>query len=153
MKKALMIALSLIFVAGCKSLLDEIKETPSMTDSPQYSIEEVEKIARIEIPAAAYDIQVDADTGWMDDAAIIKFKISPHELEPFLEQYGFDNLQQGFWSIQDDPTLEWWPSYNSKWPRENYIGGQFNFPEYFQNILIDITNPGEYVVYFQCFEH
>lgn len=125
-----------------------------MTATPkQYSVEEVEKIARIEIPDAASEIQVDADTGWMDDAAWIKFALSPDEMKPFIEKYGFQ-LEEGYWSIQNTGLI-WWPDWSppSKPPIAKYMGAKRHFTGYSQSILVDVTNPDLYVVYFQCIEH
>ncbi|MFO3797775.1 MAG: hypothetical protein ACK8QZ_10935 [Anaerolineales bacterium] len=151
MKKGLIFGLCAILLTNCQVVSRQVKETSLMTATPkQYSVEEVEKIARIEIPAAASEIQVYAVTGWMDDAALIKFALPPTELKPFLEKYGFHNLERGYWSIQDF-GISWWPTEGAI---ANYIGETLNFPElgYTQSILIDITNPNLYVVYFQYFE-
>lgn len=126
-----------------------------MTDLPQHSIEEVEEIARIEIPASATEIQVYAETGGMDDLALIKFKLPANELDSFLEKHGFHNLKQGYWSLQDFSVPgDWWPSVepNSKPPIAEYLGGKLHFPGFSQSILIDVTNKKFYIIYLQGFE-
>lgn len=119
-----------------------------------YSIEEVEKIARIKIPDSATEIQVYGVTGWMDDMALIKFKLPAAELNTFLERYGFHDLKPGYWSIQNDASVDWWPNWQpgSKPPIEKYLGGQFGQPGFAQHILVDVTNEDFYVIYLFCFE-
>lgn len=154
MKKGLIFGLCAVLLIGCRVMSHQVKETSLMTATPkQYSVEEVEKIARIEIPDAASEIQVDADTGWMDDAAWIKFALPPNELEFFLENYGFQ-LEEGYWSIQNT-GLSWWPEWSppSGPSIAKYMGGKRHFPGYSQSILVDVTNPDLYIVYFQCIEH
>ena len=154
MKKTILIFL-FFFIVGCQNDSYITKETPTMTDLPQYSIEDVEKIARIEIPASASEILVYANTGWMDDAALIKFKLPLGELKPFLERYGFTDLKKGYWSIQDFSVPgDWWPNIGlgSKPPISVYMGGDLNFPGFSQSILIDMMNEDFYIIYLQCFE-
>lgn len=145
----------MFFMISCQKNSYEIKETPIMTSLPQYSIEDVEKIARIEIPVVASEIQVYANTGWMNDAALIKFKLPLNELKPFLEKHGFKDLRKGYWSIQDGPSsIDWWPNIgsNSKPPIAVYLGGDLDSLGFSQNILIDITSQDFYIIYLQCFE-
>ncbi len=154
-KKTPIFVLLFIALAGCQNTLYEGKETPSMTDLPRFSIEEVEKIARIKIPASASEIQVYAETGWMDNAALIKFTLLSDELDSFLEIHGFYNLKEGYWSIQNaPPSVDWWPrvELNSKPPIAVYLGERLHFPGFSQSILIDVTNEDFYVIYLQCFE-
>lgn len=127
-----------------------------MSATPQYSIEDAERIARIKIPADAYEVQVYTVTGWMDDAALIMFKLSSNKLQAFLDEYSFQSLEKGYWSIQDaPPSVNWWPNLGAdfKPPISDYLGGKFHFPGYSQSILVDISDPDAYIVYFQCFEH
>lgn len=141
------------------------KETSAMNDWPSrriefavqevYSVEEVQRIAGIEIPDSATEVQVYGVTGWLDDYALIKFKLPAHELGPFLEKHGFHDLEPGYWSIYDSSSVDWWPNRlpDSKKPIEKYLGGKFEGPDRIvQRILVDITNEDFYIIYLQCFE-
>lgn len=157
--RKVVLALLLIALMGCRNTMDTVKETPTMNlpfrIQEIYSVEEVEKIARIEIPASATEVQVYGVTGWMDDAALIKFKLPADELDSFLEKYGFHDLETGYWSIQDGPpSIDWWPNRQpgSKPPIEKYLGGKIDRPGFVQNILVDITYEDFYIVYLFCFE-
>jgi len=128
-----------------------------MTDLPQYTIEDVAKIAGIHIPDSAYEVQVHAEMVWLDGFALIKFKLPPNDLPPFLEENGFSDLQEGYWSIQDFAVPgDWWPNLGPDHlpPISRYLGGEFNFPEegFSRCILIDVTNQGVYTVYVQYTE-
>jgi hypothetical protein len=154
-KKTLVFAFLLAAIVGCQTTPYEREETPLIPDLPQYTIEDVEKIAHIEIPASASEIQVYANTGWMDDAALIKFKLPLEELDSFLEMHRFNDLKKGFWSIQNaPPSVVWWPRLepNSIPPIEVYLGEKLNSPGFSQSILIDATNVDFYIVYLQFFE-
>jgi hypothetical protein len=152
MKKLAMIVFSLaILTIACR--IFGVKEVPTMSATPQYSIEDAERIARIKIPAEAYEIQVYTVTGWMDDAALIKFKLPSNKLQPFLDEYGFQ-VEKGYWPFQDGPSVEWWPNRkeDGEPPISNYLGGELDFPGYVQKIVVDISNPDVYTVYLECFE-
>ena len=153
MKKLAMIVFSLaILTIACR--IFGVKEVPTMSATPQYSIEDAERIARIKIPAEAYEIQVYTVTGWMDDAALIKFKLPSNKLQPFLDEYGFQ-VEKGYWPFQDGPSVEWWPNRkgDGEPPISNYLGGELDFPGYYvQKIVVDISNPDVYTVYLECFE-
>lgn len=150
MKGTAIIILSLAMLTACRMF--GVKEISSMSPTPQYTIEDAERIARIKIPADAYEVQVYTVTGWMDDLALIRFKLPPDRLQPFLEEIGFQHLEKGKWTLQDFyPNPEWWPQ-QSQLPNSSYLGGERDFPGYAQSILVDISNPDVYTVYFQCFE-
>lgn len=150
MKKLAMVVLSLAMLTACR--LFGVKEISSMSPTPQYSIEDAERIARIKIPAEAYEVQIDVDMGWMDDLALIKFKLPSDRLQPFLEEIGFQHLEKGKWTLQDFyPNPEWWPQ-QAQLSQSSYLGGERDFPGYSQSILVDISNLDVYTVYFQCFE-
>jgi len=144
-----------MLLMSCTNKTMNIKETPTLTDPVQLSITEIEKIGRIKIPSSALDVQTYAVTGWMDDLVLIRFNLPPSDLNSFLENHGFKELKQGYWSIQNAPSsVAWWPkkeNYSIN-PMPVFSGSSLNTPGFSQNILIDMSLEDIYTIYLQCFE-
>jgi hypothetical protein len=153
MKKGMILVLLLLL--SCVNRVAYEKETPILTELAQLSVVEIEKIARVKIPSSASDIRTYAETGWMDDVALIRFNLPSADLNFFLESHNFKNLKQGHWSIQNaPPSVTWWPrrEINSTLPIALYWGDTHSFPSFSQSVLVDKSIEDIYTVYLQYFE-
>lgn len=118
-----------------------MKPTRYVTD-----VEGLERDIDVQLPESASDVHNVGYAYWQSRIIGVRFQIPPHELDGFLTNLGFTGqLQKGLYPF-DSPELaseDWWT------PREaeDYYGASFTQPETFYDLLIDKTNPSQFVVY------
>ena len=148
-----------IALIGCKQ--KKIFETQEVSPTMQtfsiqtpIPIDEIESWTQTKIPETAFDIQTHTQH-WMDSAIYIKFSLPANELDIFLRDAGFEQLESNYWPFYDTP-VPWWPKRNDfvNNPKKTFSGAKLNLMEqrFAKFIGVDMTKSDIYVIYLFCFD-
>jgi hypothetical protein len=159
------------FVVGASMLACGTGDAPTMTAVPTStpSIADIERWARLEMPASAQDIQAYVDPGGLDALVVMTFKLPPQDLQPFLDAAGYpaplqvpdssrfvpgyyEEFDKGLPGKPDSAGLPWWPS-RGEWDRMLQesdrvlrLGHVFE-SSFSRSILVDQTDGDLYTIY------
>jgi len=85
---------------GCRAILGPSQGAPIVTTTPKPTptISDIEKYARLTMPASARDIHAYVDPGFLDSIVILTFKLAPEDLPAFLADAGYPDPLQPVWN-------------------------------------------------------
>ena len=133
------------------------------------SIAEIERWARLKMPATAQDVHAYVDARWLDALVVLTFKLPAGNLAPFLREAGYEDPLRPPESTLDIPGyyeefdrrlpgydnstgLPWWPS-TADWnrmlddPERVLLFGDVFKASFSRTILVDQTDPDLYTIY------
>jgi hypothetical protein len=143
--------LSIACVAAIGLLWLSVRDSPLLGGYQEdLTTQQIEGIGRIKLPPSAAGVHARAG-GFQDRYIHIRFDITPADLEPFMKGTRYTPSigpakAIPFQSIA--PDAPWWRPQDA----QRYQAGVNFVDGISQTVLVDMTNPGRYIVYVQTFE-
>jgi hypothetical protein len=106
----------------------------------------LERDLGMQMPQIAADIHDVGYAFWQSRILGVRFSMSPNELDDFLVMLGFTGQLQEWPCPFESPELlneEWWTPSQA----DEFCGASFTQPEEFYDLMVDKSNPAEYVIY------
>ncbi len=144
------LVMAAMVIAGCTSTRVERTKSPSTSDD----IELVESFARVTLPDSTTDLRVHREGRGMDDAVAAEFRIGAGDLERFIADAQFtEPPERGVVAVQSYPALGWELSkFETRPDRSTFLGHEENVNGFVRQVMIDVVDPQQPVVYLLAFE-
>lgn len=129
----------------------------STSSSTTYTIEDIEALARIQIPDSVANLESYVDPGGIDHLIALRIDLPADELDSFLEGAGYAKPlepisfvpslfgQMGSY-MTNWPTIETWDSMMQE-KADQLFSLQKIEPGFARNIIVDKSDPERYVIY------